>query len=174
VAPVGSTVTITGSGLLNVTTVRFNLTNAVSFTIVNSTTITAVVPVGATTGFITLINSNTCTAQSTTTFGVGNPPGAVLNIKAFVEGYYIGGGLMNAVVEPALLPTKSDTFRLELRNPISPYGLVATRTELANTNGTFSVSFTGSFVGNSYYLVLKGRNIIETWSKNPGFIAIRK
>ncbi|MBK9401536.1 MAG: fibronectin type III domain-containing protein [Bacteroidetes bacterium] len=167
VAPVGSTVTITGSGLLNVTTVRFNLTNAVSFTIVNATTITAIVPVGATTGFITLINSNTCSVQSTTTFGVGNPPGAVLNIKAYVEGYYIGGGLMNAVVNPGVLPTKADTFHLELRNPISPYGLVATRTELANTNGTFSVSFTGSFVGNSYYLVLKGRNIIETWSKNP-------
>lgn len=167
VAPVGATVTINGTGFLNVNTVRFNLTNAISFTIVNATTITAVVPVGATTGFITVLSANSCSYQSMTTFGVGNPPGAVLNIKAFIEGYYEGSGLMKAVVNPVQLSTKADTIILELRGTVSPYTLAATSTELMNTNGTFSVSFTGTFVGNPYYLVLKSRNTVEIWSKTP-------
>ena len=74
---------------------------------------------------------------------------------------------MAAVVDPIALPTKCDTIVIELHQAASPYGLVATRTGLINTNGTITVSFPAAQVGNSYYLVLKGRNIIETWSKSP-------
>jgi hypothetical protein len=167
VSQVGTTITISGSGFTNITGVRFNTTFAVTYNVVNTTTITAVVPVGATTGFITVFSSNGCNGQSTITFGVGNPPGLTLNVKALVEGYYIGGGLMNPVVDPGLLPNKSDTFRLELHNNSSPYGLVLTRLALANLDGSFSVSIPGAQANGSYYLVMKGRNIIETWSKSP-------
>jgi hypothetical protein len=165
--PVGSTITITGSGFVNVTTVRFNLTNAVTFTVLNSNTISAVVPTGATTGLITVINSNGCTGSSAVTFGVGVPPSVNLNLKAFVEGFYVGGGQMSAVVDPFLLPNKADTLTVELRQPAAPFGLIATRKALINTNGLFTVNFGSAQVNNSYYIVLKGRNSIETWSKNP-------
>ncbi|MBK7963891.1 MAG: fibronectin type III domain-containing protein [Bacteroidetes bacterium] len=167
VSQVGTTITITGTGFTNITNVRFNNTFAITYNVVNSTTITAVVPVGATTGFITVFSSNGCNAQSPTTFGVGNPPGLTLNVRALVEGYHIGGGIMNAVVDPALLPNKSDTFKLELHNTSAPFGLVLTRLALANLDGTFSVSIPGAQANNSYYLVIKGRNIVETWSKVP-------
>jgi hypothetical protein len=167
VSQVGTTVTITGTGFSNINDVKFNTTSAVTYNVVNSTTITAVVPVGATTGFITVYKTNGCAAQSPMTFGVGNPPGLTLNIRAYVEGYYFGGGIMNAVVDPITLPTKSDTMKLELRQPTSPYGFVLTRTALSNTDGTFSVSIPGAQANSSYYLVVKGRNSIETWSKNP-------
>lgn len=167
VAPVGSTVTITGSGFTGVNQVKFNNVNAVTFTVVNSTTITAVVPVGATTGYISVTKTNSCNAQSLTTFGVGTPPGVNLTVKAFIEGFYIGGGQMTAVVDPILLPNKFDTVVVELHQNASPFGTVVTRTGLMNTDGTITVSIPASQVGNSYYLVLKGRNFIETWSKNP-------
>lgn len=167
VGPVGSTVTITGSGFTGTSQVRFNTTNAVSFTVVNSTTITAVVPVGATTGFITVTKSNACSAQSALTFGVGTPPGTNLTVKAFIEGFYIGGGQMNAVVDPFSLPTKCDTVIVELHQPVPPYATQVIRTGLMNTDGTITFSYPGAQVGNSYYIVIKGRNIIETWSKLP-------
>lgn len=167
ISQVGTTITINGTGFTNINNVRFNTTNAITYTVLNSTTITAVVPVGATTGFVYVFSSNTCSAQSPTTFGVGNPPGLTLNIKAFVEGYYSSGGLMVPVVDPVLLPTKADTMKVELRNPSTPFGFVLSRTALSNTNGTFSVSIPGAQANNSYYIVLKGRNIVETWSKNP-------
>ncbi len=167
VAPVGSTVTITGSGFTGVNQVKFNTVNAVSFTVVNATTITAVVPVGATTGYIYLTKANSCTAQSLTTFGVGTPPGINLTIKAFIEGFYIGGGQQVPVVDPFLLPNKCDTVTIELHQAVSPFGLVVSRTALMNTDGTVTVSIPAAQVGNQYYFVIRGRNFIETWSKNP-------
>jgi hypothetical protein len=53
-APVGSIVTITGTNFTGATTVSFNGTNAATFNVVNSTTITVTVPVGATTGNVTV------------------------------------------------------------------------------------------------------------------------
>lgn len=167
VSPVGSTVTITGTGFTGVNLVKFNNTNATTFTVVSSTTITAVVPVGATTGYIYVGKTNSCNAQSLTTFGVGTPPGSNFTVKAYIEGFYLGGGQMTAVVDPILLPNKCDTVILELHQAVSPYGLVATRTGLMGTNGTLTVAFPAAQVGNSYYIVLKGRNFIETWSKTP-------
>jgi uncharacterized protein DUF4082/Big-like domain-containing protein/IPT/TIG domain-containing protein len=54
--PVGTTVTIVGSGFTGAILVRFNTTSAV-FTVVSSTKITATVPAGATTGRISVLTS---------------------------------------------------------------------------------------------------------------------
>ena len=51
---VGDTVTITGTGFTDAVQVAFNGTPAASFTVVSNTEITAVVPVGATTGRISV------------------------------------------------------------------------------------------------------------------------
>ncbi|HET9503538.1 MAG TPA: FG-GAP-like repeat-containing protein [Hymenobacter sp.] len=59
--PVGASVTLTGTNLMGTTTVRFNGTPATTFSVVNSTTITATVPSGATNGPVTV----------TTPFGIG-------------------------------------------------------------------------------------------------------
>ena len=167
VSPVGSTVTITGTGFTNVNAVKFNTTNAIVFSVVNSTTITAVVPSGATTGYITVFTSNGCSSQSMTTFGVGNLPNLNLTVKAFIEGYYLGGGLMAAVIDPIGLPTKFDSVTVELRGTVSPFVLVSAKNGLMNTDGTVTVSFNSALANSSYYIVLKGRNSVETWSKNP-------
>lgn len=166
VAPIGSLVTITGTGFTGVNQVRFNNIVASTFTVVNATTITAVVPVGASTGFITLLKSNGCSAQSSLTFGVGAPPGTNLTVKLFIEGYYIGGGQMTAVYNPVQMPTMADSVTIELHQSVAPFATVVTRQGLLATNGTISFTYPGAQVGNAYYIVVKGRNIVETWSKN--------
>jgi len=52
---VGTVVTISGANLNGATTVRFNVTNSTSFTVLSPTQISATVPAGATTGAITVI-----------------------------------------------------------------------------------------------------------------------
>lgn len=66
------TVTITGTGFLGATVVAFNGAAAGSFTIVSATTITVVVPLNATTGFITVVTPGG-TATSATVFTVTPP-----------------------------------------------------------------------------------------------------
>ncbi len=70
--PIGATVTITGANFEGATSVTFNGVNA-TFTINSSTQITATVPVGATTGLITVITP-AGTATSQTPFVVIAPP----------------------------------------------------------------------------------------------------
>ncbi|MEU5808658.1 IPT/TIG domain-containing protein [Streptomyces sp. NPDC047718] len=53
----GAVVTLTGSNLLNATTVRFGSTNAASFTVVSATQITATAPPGTGSSPITVITS---------------------------------------------------------------------------------------------------------------------
>ncbi|RYU76723.1 beta strand repeat-containing protein, partial [Hymenobacter persicinus] len=52
--PVGTSVTLTGTNLLNASAVNFTGAAATNFTVVNATTITALVPAGATTGNVTV------------------------------------------------------------------------------------------------------------------------
>lgn len=53
--PVGTVVTITGTGFTGVTTVRFGSTAAAAFTAISDTQITATIPAGASTGKITVV-----------------------------------------------------------------------------------------------------------------------
>lgn len=64
-ASVGDTVTITGRNFIGTTSVKFNGVEAASFTVVSATTITAVVPAGATTGKITVANPSRSSTSKT-------------------------------------------------------------------------------------------------------------
>lgn len=68
--PVGTQVTITGSNFTGATNVLFNGTSASSFNVINDNTILAVVPIGATTGEVSVLNS--CTGVSSSDFTVIN------------------------------------------------------------------------------------------------------
>lgn len=67
--PVGTQVTITGSGFLGATVVKFGGVKATSFTVNSGTSITATVPVGAKTGKVT-ITTKGGNASSRSTFTV--------------------------------------------------------------------------------------------------------
>ncbi|NHM07171.1 hypothetical protein G4D82_08050 [Flavobacterium sp. CYK-4] len=91
--------------------------------------------------------------------------GSVVNLTLFIEGYYIGGSTMNSVklnqdyVSPA---DEVEDLTIELHDATS-YALVDTAIGTLKTDGTLTCTFNTAAAG-SYYIVVKGSNIIETWS----------
>ena len=78
-----------------------------------------------------------------------------LNLTAMIEGFY-NGSLM--------VP---DTATIELRKAVSPFALLESHKVLLNNLGTGKQSFNNVVEGTEYYIVLKHRNSVETWSKLP-------
>jgi hypothetical protein len=95
---------------------------------------------------------------------------ASLNVRVFIEGYYLGGSLMAPVLYYnglSLSTTDCDSITIELRDPLSPSSIMFTQNAMLLTNGYASVPLPPAVIGNSYFIVVKHRNSIETWSKTP-------
>ena len=92
-----------------------------------------------------------------------------INLKVYLQGYYIGSGLMQPTLKNEGIgtsTTKTDTVTLELHNSASPHALATPAVKaVINTDGTGSFVFPS--ISGSYYLVVKHRNSIETWSNAP-------
>ncbi|MBK8553224.1 MAG: hypothetical protein IPL53_20055 [Ignavibacteria bacterium] len=86
-----------------------------------------------------------------------------LKINYIIEGFYNDGtGLLNM----------KDTVRVYLRNSVSPYPIIDSVKGIID-----SVNFKGSFllkraVMDPYFIEIKHRNTIVTWSKNPVYFTI--
>jgi len=96
-------------------------------------------------------------------------PLATLNLTAFIEGFMSGTGTMRPVLMNSgigMSATDCDNVTIELRNATAPYALAYTFTGILQTNGTITCTYPGSgaVIGNSYYIVIKHRNGLETWS----------
>lgn len=94
----------------------------------------------------------------------------VVNFKAILQGLYIGSGNMTAApynFNTFYPQTIADTIMVELHASASPYTMVYSTTTTLGITGLASVNFPGAANGNSYYIVIKHRNSIETWSANP-------
>ncbi len=160
---VGSSVVLTGTNFIGVTAVTFNGTSS-AFTVNSTTQITATVPVGATTGFI---NVTTNCGSVNSPFQFSLITNFSLQVKAFIEGYYIGSSTMRAVANPTSFPGVCDTVEIQLANTSAPYAIAHT------VKGTLTISGVGTFLfplsvsGNSYYVVIKHRNALQTWSAAP-------
>lgn len=79
-----------------------------------------------------------------------------LNLTALIEGFY----------DSASDVMVSDTISVELRNASSPFSLVEQKKIILSSLGTGIANFTNLIDGTSYYLVLKHRNSLETWSSS--------
>jgi hypothetical protein len=164
--PVGTLVSIVGTGFSSVSSVRFNSTNASSFNLVSSAQVTATVPSGATTGLITVVNSNGCSGQSTGNFQL-TTSSIQLSIRVFVEAMYAGNNSLNAGVDAATHPNLADSVTVMLRQSAAPHNLVSTQKVSLSTSGFVNLTYPGSLANQAYYIVVKTRNSIETWSKIP-------
>ena len=91
----------------------------------------------------------------------------VLNLRIFIEGFYIGGNRMRATIDPVVYPNLCDIVIVELHFPSSPYGLFKFIQGTINTDGRGIFTFPVQVVGQSFYIVVKHRNTVETWSKYP-------
>ncbi len=168
----GMNVVISGAGFTGASSVKFNGISA-SFTVDNGGQITATVPVGASTGLISV----------TSGCGTGNSPvnftftGLVtLNLKLFLEGYYqpgsASGGLMDNGGIGGLLKVLGysanvsdvDTVYVSAMNSIT-HTEVDRKAGILKTNGTVSVTFSASVLaGTTYFIKVNHRNALETWS----------
>jgi len=75
--------------------------------------------------------------------------------SALIEGLYNGTSMV------------SDTVTIELRNISAPYTLVDQTKILLDSNGQGNGNFYDAVNGTPYYIVLKHRNAVETWSAVP-------
>ncbi|MBK8983730.1 MAG: hypothetical protein IPM38_15775 [Ignavibacteria bacterium] len=112
---------------------------------------------GATNDVQCLISSTVYPASGLTF--IWGPPTANANIKVIPEGFY------NPFSEKLNM---RDTVRVYLHNVTSPYAIVDSGKSVID-----SVTFSGSFIfsnapNGTYYLAVKHRNTIETWSKAGG------
>lgn len=93
-----------------------------------------------------------------------------LNLNLFIEGIYEGAQIMSPVLLNSGLdmhPQIADSITVEIHADTSPYTLVNTTQAILKTNGKATAFLPNSFAGGTYYIVVKGRNMIETWSKLP-------
>ena len=102
---------------------------------------------------------------------VGNCP--QVNLKLFIEGYYAGGSTMTPVKANqgvGVSTTLVDDVTVELRSATAPHALVATATAELQTNGNVSASLP-AFAG-SYYVAVKHRNAVQTWSATTQTVGV--
>jgi len=98
------------------------------------------------------------------------PAQSLLNLKVCIEGYYQSAGSMKSVLTnqnyvPTPLLNDVDDITVELHASTSPYATVATSVARLKTDGTAACIFP-PLIGH-YYIALKHRNALETWSANP-------
>ncbi|MBK9636631.1 MAG: hypothetical protein IPO63_01965 [Bacteroidetes bacterium] len=157
---VGNAISLVGTQMNTLTSVLFNGVNA-AFVVVSNTELSATVPAGATSGVITLVGP--CNSMNSSSSFTVNTGSSNLNLYVAIEGFYIGGGNMIGVISSSV----SDTVTVQLRNTSSPYSVAYTTTVTLNVNGQASIIIPAPYSGNSYYIAVKHRNSLETWSKFP-------
>ena len=92
-----------------------------------------------------------------------------INLKLYLQGYY---EISNGEMRPVLMNqhvgtnvTETDIVSVELHDSTT-YTTVATANGILNTDGTVSVGFV-AVLPDAYFIAIKHRNTIETWSANP-------
>ena len=89
------------------------------------------------------------------TFSFDSPYLEISSLTVLIEGFYN---------ETTMVP---DTVLVELWNTSSPYSVVDQTKILLNTNGQGTGRFYNAVNGTPYYLVVKHRSALETWSALP-------
>ena len=91
-----------------------------------------------------------------------------LQLQLFLEGYYLSGQVLQPVLYNNGLstnPNACDSITCELYTSTGTF--VTSQKGLLLIDGSVSVQFPSTLLGNSYNIVVKSRNTIETWSKLP-------
>jgi len=90
-----------------------------------------------------------------------------LNLKLFFEGYYLGNGLMLPVINPNGQPNTCDSITVELHNSTETDNKEFEKKGVISTTGNGTFILPPETYGKAYYIVIKHKNSIETWSKIP-------
>ncbi|MHC1776591.1 MAG: hypothetical protein AB9834_14400 [Lentimicrobium sp.] len=99
----------------------------------------------------------------------GIPGARTLSLNLFLENLYAGGGTMNPASDgtgPKWGATIADHVTVEMHEATFPYALAGGNLVDLNTDGTAS-AIVGVNLSESYYIAIRHRNSIETWSAGP-------
>ena len=94
----------------------------------------------------------------------------ILTLRLFIQGFYLGSEVLQPVEYNNGLtadPTICDSVTVELHQPTNPYSLVLSVNANLKKNGEALASIPNILPAGNYYIVVKHRNSIEVWSKNP-------
>ncbi|MEO8664002.1 MAG: glycosyl hydrolase family 18 protein [Ignavibacteria bacterium] len=83
-----------------------------------------------------------------------------LNLTLFIQGFY----------NSTLHNTRRDTVRVYLRDTLSPHIIIDSSKAYIGANGSAVFNFKNAQNGKRYYIHIKHRNSLETWSKAGGEI----
>jgi hypothetical protein len=129
----------------------------------------------------TYTSSGTYTSTSTNAAGCPdtktlvltiNPCPSVVTVKMNIQGFTLPNGMMRPVLANQGVgssTTDVDNVNIELHNTTAPFAIFATTTAMLQTNGDAIATFSSAPVG-SFYIVVRHRNSVETWSSNPVMI----
>ena len=95
---------------------------------------------------------------------------ATVNIKAFIQGYYISGGQMTPTLYNQLIPGATDamvdTVIIEARDA-NTFALVDSYTAILDTGGNVTGTMSLASINTPYYFAVRHRNTLYTCSANP-------
>ncbi|HNF71495.1 MAG TPA: dockerin type I domain-containing protein, partial [Chitinophagaceae bacterium] len=100
--------------------------------------------------------------------GMLMPCASTLNLKMYIAGYYNGGGLMAPVLMNQLENSSTgqcDTVWVDLHSAAPPFQTEHSSAAVLNQNGTLSCNFPA--LSGPYFIAVRHRNALETWSANP-------
>ncbi len=114
---------------------------------------------------VTVTDAHGCTASDTKVI-IANVCNTTLNLTCFIQGYWdAGSNTMLPVLTnqgEASTATACDSIDVELRDANIPFGIIHSVRTVMNQNGTATCVFPA--VSGSYYIAVKHRNAIQTWS----------
>ncbi|MFM9056141.1 MAG: hypothetical protein ACKOQY_05570, partial [Bacteroidota bacterium] len=93
-----------------------------------------------------------------------------LNLLALIEGLYSGSGTMSSALANSGVSTDftiADSITVELHSSVSPFETLHSLATVLHINGSATCVFPAVVYGGSYYVVLRHRSSVETWSKSP-------
>ena len=117
---------------------------------------------------VTVTNDIGCSAVSSP-ISVTTQNCNAASVKLFIQGYYSGNNTMTSVLMNQGVGTNSsvtDSVIVELHQNTTPYALVASSNSVVYSNGNIVANFNSGTTG-TYYIVIRSRNGLKTWSANP-------
>lgn len=104
-------------------------------------------------------------------------PGITLNLKLYIQAYYIPSGEgVPAEMKPVLLNSQvsgytdldCDIIDVDLHSRANPENVAYTAQGVMNTKGDFSVTFPLSVTNEGeFWIAVRGRNALQVWSSLP-------
>ena len=93
-----------------------------------------------------------------------------LHLTFFIQGYYINNHQMSPTLFNSGIGSDMDivdTVEVNIIHASSPYAVAQTTKAVLHIDGKLHCTFHPMLLGSSYYISLRHRSIVETWSANP-------